>query len=110
MSSSIIALDLSMGIGASGVNGWAVVNAILQGYPSGDAFASVTALTNRPLSLQDTLWPKSPKLDLISGIDLLADARPESLEAEFKRKAAHIDKITHVYFFGMLGPITKILS
>ncbi|KAI3006683.1 hypothetical protein CBS147346_3583 [Aspergillus niger] len=85
--------------GASGVNGWAVVNALLQGYPSEDAFASVTALTNRPLSFQDTLWPKSPKLDLVSGIDLLADTKPETLEDELKRKVANADKITHVYFF-----------
>lgn len=77
-----------------------MVNALLQGYPSEDAFASVTALTHRPLSLQDTLWPKSPKLDLVSGIDLLADAKQETLEDELKRKVANADKITHVYFFG----------
>ncbi|GJP92948.1 short chain dehydrogenase sirQ like protein [Aspergillus niger] len=88
--------------GASGVNGWAVVNALLQGYPSEDAFASVTALTNRPVSLQDTLWPKSPKLDLVSGIDLLADAKLETLEDELKRKVANADKITHVYFFAYI--------
>lgn len=87
-----------------------MVNALLQGYPSEDAFASVTALTNRPVSLQDTLWPKSPKLDLVSGIDLLADAKLETLEDELKRKVANADKITHVYFFGAYSLISNHLA
>jgi hypothetical protein len=87
--------------GASGITGWAIVKAILDGYPTEDTFASITALTNRPLSLEDALWTKSPKLDVVSGIDLLTSKGQEGLEAELKAAVQHSGEITHVYFFGM---------
>jgi hypothetical protein len=88
--------------GASGITGWAITNLILQGYPSPDTFASVTALTNRPLSPEAAQWPPSPKLDVVSGIDILTDKGQSGLEAELKAKVKHISEITHVYFFGKL--------
>ncbi|KAI0121199.1 hypothetical protein BJ170DRAFT_149431 [Xylariales sp. AK1849] len=88
--------------GASGITGWAITKAILEGYPSEDAFASVTALTNRPLSLDDALWPTSSKLDVVSGIDILTAQGQEALEAEVKDRVKHATEITHVYFFAYI--------
>ncbi|CAG9981059.1 unnamed protein product [Clonostachys byssicola] len=84
--------------GASGVCGWAVTSCLLNGYPSPDAFQSVTAVTNRPLECEDALWPKSDKLDLVTGVDLLTPDRA-SLKEEMQRKMRYIEHITHVFFF-----------
>ncbi|PYH94531.1 hypothetical protein BO71DRAFT_450011 [Aspergillus ellipticus CBS 707.79] len=69
--------------GASGINGWAwaFVNELI---PT-PAFTRITALTNRPLSPSQTLWPASPKLHLVSGIDLLT-------------QIPHLPDVTTVYF------------
>jgi hypothetical protein len=82
--------------GASGITGWAITRLILEGYPSPDTFASVTALTNRPLTAEQALWPKSDKLQVLSGIDILKPG----LEDELKSKVKNMEEITHVYFFG----------
>jgi hypothetical protein len=73
----------------------------LDGYPTADTFASVTALTNRPLSIEDALWTESPKLDVVSGLDLLTSKGQAGLEAELKERVKHAGEITHLYFFGM---------
>lgn len=88
--------------GASGITGWAITNLILEGYPSPDTFASVTALTNRPLSVEAAQWPASPKLDIVSGIDILTDKGQAGLEEELKAKVKRIGDITHVYFFAYI--------
>lgn len=82
--------------GASGITGWSITNLILEGYPTPDSFDSVSALTNRPLSAEAALWPQSPKLQVVSGIDIL---KP-TLEEELKSKVKHMADVTHVYFFG----------
>jgi hypothetical protein len=61
----------------------------------------VTALTNRPLPVEAAQWPASPKLQVVSGIDLLNPKGQEALDAELKEKVKNIKEITHVYFFGM---------
>ena len=71
--------------GASGIQGWAVVNEILKGYPSEDAFDRVTALANRPM-IEKMLWPESEKLQAISGIDLLTDKGQRGLETELGQR------------------------
>lgn len=89
-------------IGASGLIGWAVVNQLLQSYPSPSPFRKVTALVNRPLKLEDTYWsdyaPGTPELGLVSGVDLLCS------DVEFERmlheKVKDSKSITHVYYFG----------
>jgi hypothetical protein len=86
--------------GASGITGWSIVDQILKGYPDATTFDKVTALTNRPLSAEDTLWPKSDKLQLVSGIDLNTDKGQEGLEAEMKSKIKDVDTVTEVFFFG----------
>ncbi|KAF2639180.1 hypothetical protein P280DRAFT_470574 [Massarina eburnea CBS 473.64] len=84
--------------GASGITGWAVVNAILNGYPSKDAFTKVSALVNRPLTREMALWPDDPRLQIASGIDLLEGSQ-EDLEKTIKEKVPDIDTVTQVYFY-----------
>src|SRR5882757_1079062 len=86
--------------GASGITGWAIVNAILEGYPSKDAFDKVTALTNRPLAHQDSEWPSDSRLEIISGIDILKGDQ-SNLEELLKEKIPSVDTVSHVYFYGM---------
>jgi nucleoside-diphosphate-sugar epimerase len=88
--------------GATGIQGWAVVNQILKGYPSADAFDKVTALTNRPIT-EEMLWPESKKLQVVSGINLLTDKGQEALEKEMKEKIPDVDTVTHMFFFGMIS-------
>ena len=83
--------------GASGINGWAVVNELLRGYPDATTFDTVTALTNRPLDQASTLWPTSDKLQLVSGIDLLEGSQAELQEA-LSRSIQRLAEVTHVYF------------
>ena len=83
-------------LGASGIIGWACVNALLSGYPTEDAFRKVTALTNRPLDPETNLWPTSSKLQLISGIDIL-EGDQQQLEKTLQERAS-IATVTHVYF------------
>lgn len=85
--------------GASGITGWAITNALLSDYPSPDAFLKVTALTNRPLSKEQAQWPESPKLQLISGIDLLTSKGQTGLEEEMSAKIPDMSTVSHVYFF-----------
>ena len=85
--------------GATGIQGWAVVDQILKGYPSEDAFEKVTALTNRPAT-ETMLWPKSTKLQIVSGIDLLTERGPEGLKNDMQDKIRDVRSVTHMFFFG----------
>ncbi|CAI6258743.1 unnamed protein product [Periconia digitata] len=84
--------------GASGITGWAIVNAILNGYPSKDAFTKVSALVNRPLTREMAMWPDDPRLQIVSGIDLLKGSQ-EELENTIKEKVPDVDTVTQVYFY-----------
>ena len=81
--------------GASGISGWAIVKEALN-YPSKRTFASVTGLTNRPLSLPDASLPSDSRLQLASGVDLTASS--DSIVDLLKSKVPHIQDITHVFF------------
>jgi hypothetical protein len=83
--------------GASGVTGWAFVNEILNDYPKKGVWTKVHALTNRPLLLEDSKWPKDSRLNIVSGIDLLKGSQKE-LENMMKEKIAGIEEVTHVYY------------
>lgn len=85
--------------GASGVTGWSVVNEILTDYPKLGIWDEVHALTNRPLSQKDSHWPNDPRLNIVSGIDLLEGSQ-EDLENELKKKVKEIEKVTHLYYLG----------
>lgn len=86
--------------GASGVTGWSMVNEILTDYPRKGIWDKVHALTNRPLSQKESQWPNDPRLNIVSGIDLLKGTQ-EDLEKELKNKVQGIEKVTHVYYLGM---------
>lgn len=86
--------------GASGITGWAIVNAILNGYPTKDAFSKVTALVNRPLSREVAQWPDDPRLQVITGIDLLKGTQ-EELEKEIKEKVPGVETVNQVFFYGI---------
>ncbi|PKY04967.1 hypothetical protein P168DRAFT_251949, partial [Aspergillus campestris IBT 28561] len=83
--------------GASGINGWAFVNALLSDYPSADAFQHVTAFTNRPLSAKDAQWPASSKLQLVSGLDLVGNDEA-GVQDELQKRVPHIEGVTAIYF------------
>lgn len=83
--------------GASGVTGWAFVNEILNDYPKKGTWTKVHALTNRPLTLEDSNWPQDSRLNIVSGIDLLQGSQ-EELEKVMKEKIEGVEKVTHVYY------------
>lgn len=85
--------------GASGITGWAVVNELLSDSEEARVFGRITALTNRPISVDQTFWPKSDKLNIVSGINLLHGTQ-EYLEGVLKGNIASIETVTHVYFNG----------
>ncbi|KAF2465274.1 uncharacterized protein BDR25DRAFT_328677 [Lindgomyces ingoldianus] len=83
--------------GASGVTGWSFVNELLNDYPKKGIWGKVHALTNRPLSQKQSQWPDDPRLNIVSGVDLLKGAQ-EDLEAILKEKIKGIEDVTHVYY------------
>ncbi|KAF2485174.1 hypothetical protein BDY17DRAFT_246860 [Neohortaea acidophila] len=87
--------------GATGIQGWAVVNQLLHGYPSSDTFEKVTALTNRPPT-ENLLWPQSEKLQVVSGIDLLNERGQEALEQQMREKIQDVHTVTQVFFFAYI--------
>lgn len=84
--------------GASGITGWAIINAILNNYPSPDTFDRVTALTNRPLPRDVAQWSASDKLQMVSDLDLLRGDQT-ALEGEMKQRVRGMETVTHMYFF-----------
>lgn len=87
--------------GSSGVSGWALVNELLLDYPQQGVWSKVTALTNRPLSLETSQWPADPRLAIVSGIDLLKGSQDE-LEQAMKTRIPDVETVTHVYYMGEL--------
>ena len=87
--------------GCSGINGWAVVNQLLSGYPSSGTFSRVTAICNRKFHLDDARWPYNSdnRLQVISGVDLLVED-DESLEKLLAEQISSVKTITHVYYAG----------
>ncbi|PWY81646.1 hypothetical protein BO94DRAFT_495981 [Aspergillus sclerotioniger CBS 115572] len=87
--------------GASGLNGWALINQLLAPYPSVHSFRKVTAFTNRPLDLSETYLPEPeshrPHLQLVSGVDLCGWDGP-TLVRHLKEEVEDIEGVTHVYY------------
>src|ERR1700760_5197386 len=85
--------------GASGITGWAIANLLLSSdFPEAQSFSRVTALTNRPLKLEETLWPANDKLQM-GTVNLMHDDGQDGVEKELG-KLEGIEGVTHVYFFG----------
>lgn len=87
--------------GATGIQGWAVTNQLLNGYPSEDSFSKITALTNRPIT-EEMLWPENSKLQVVSGINLLTDKGQEGLIKELQERVPDIETVTQVFFFAYI--------
>jgi hypothetical protein len=85
--------------GASGVTGWSFVNEFLNDYPKKGIWEGVVAMTNRPLKPEDSLWPADPRLQIVSGVNLLGSQ--EEIDKALKDKVKDIEKITHVYYLGI---------
>lgn len=89
--------------GGTGLIGWGVVNELLSAYPEHGVFDRVTAVTNRPLKLEDTYWPEAspgvPELQICSGVDLL-NGTGEQLAANLEKRVPGVERITHVFYFG----------
>ena len=85
--------------GASGISGWAVTNALLGDDKLNSQFSKITALTNRPLSREQAIWPESKKLQIVSGLDLLTEKGQSGLEKELTERIDDIQGVSHVYFF-----------
>ncbi len=85
--------------GASGVSGWAVVDQLLKGYPDDEHWDKVTAITNRPLSLEVSLWPENDSLQIVSGINLL-EGSTEDLMSVMKEQIPDVEHVTHVFYYG----------
>ncbi|EXJ84554.1 hypothetical protein A1O3_05223 [Capronia epimyces CBS 606.96] len=88
--------------GGSGVTGWAVVDQLLNDDPASGGtgtWSRVTALTNRPLTLEASQWrPKTGQLQIVSGLNLLKGDQ-DSLEEAMKSKIPDIHTVTHVFYF-----------
>ena len=82
--------------GCSGINGWALVNQLLSSSSCSGVFDRVTAVANRPLNPQDAQWPADPRLQVVSGIDLLSG----QLLLELKQRVTSSDTISHIYYAG----------
>lgn len=85
--------------GASGVTGWAVVKELLLDYPEAGTWDKVTALTNRPLSLEVSQWPKTGNLNIVSGLNLLEPAQ-EVFNDTVRKEIPDIDTVTHIFYYG----------
>ncbi|KAJ6002418.1 hypothetical protein N7451_004965 [Penicillium sp. IBT 35674x] len=83
--------------GCSGINGWALVNQLLSGYPSPDSFSRVTAIANRPFTAAEARWPEDDRLQIITGIDLLGQD-DASLVKALTEKVQSIETVSHVYY------------
>lgn len=81
--------------GASGVSGWGTI-VQLTSYPTRTTFASITGLSNRPLS--PSFFPNDDRISLYSGVDL--SGTPESVTQALKAKVPNIADITTVFFYG----------
>jgi len=92
--------------GASGLAGWGVVNQLLSNYPVPGSFSRVTALVNRPLSVDESCWPISehPKFQLVSGVDLSKEGRTEEEFRDWLKSNVHdIEGVTHVFYCCQFG-------
>lgn len=84
--------------GCSGINGWALVNQLLSD-PSAKSFSKITAIANRPFTANAARWPQDSRLQIVSGIDLLA-RNDETLQKSLSGKVSSVETVSHVYYAG----------
>ncbi|PYH42880.1 SDR family oxidoreductase [Aspergillus saccharolyticus JOP 1030-1] len=83
--------------GCSGINGWALVNQLLSDYPAPGTFSRVTAVANRAFRREEAQWPSDDRLQIVSGVDLLAGDDP-ALAATLQTEIPSVETISHVYY------------
>ena len=81
--------------GASGISGWALLNQ-LRVYPTPASFKRITAVSNRPYSLQQAQIPQDERIVIASGIDLRQS--PENVASAIQNKVPDAGTITHVFY------------
>lgn len=87
--------------GASGIQGWAVVNALLSD-PSNECYTRITALTSRPLPPEQRKWPIDSRLRTVHGVDLLGGSA-ENLTEMLAENIPDVNTVSHVYYAGTVG-------
>lgn len=96
--------------GASGLAGWAVVDQLMENYPTQGTFSKVTALVNRSLNIEESYWPtpspSRPELELVSSIDL-TEGTVEEFTASLKKKVPDIANVSHMFYFGKLDQVRQ---
>ncbi|CAN9365462.1 unnamed protein product [Alternaria alternata] len=55
-------------------------------------------MVNRPLTREMALWPDDPRLQIVSGVDLVKGTQ-EELEEQIKEKVKDVETVTQVYFY-----------
>lgn len=90
--------------GCSGINGWALVNQLLSGYPSAGSFSKITAIANRSFSAHEARWPIDDRLQIVSGIDLLAGDAAQISKA-LAEKVSSVETVSHIYYAGGNGSL-----
>lgn len=85
--------------GCSGINGWSLVNQLVSGYPSAGTFSKITAVANRPFTAKDARWPADRRLEIVTGIDLLA-GDDETLSKTLAERVTSVVTVSHVYYAG----------
>ncbi|GKZ56302.1 hypothetical protein AnigIFM49718_001547 [Aspergillus niger] len=83
--------------GCSGINGWALVNQLLNNYPAPGTFSRVTAVANRAFTAEEAQWPTDDRLQIVSGVDLLV-GDDAALEKTLAEKISSVETISHVYY------------
>lgn len=86
--------------GASGTAGWAVVNQLLNRHRAFGTYSSMTALVNRPLSIEASKWdvkPGQPELQIAARMDLTSSTA-EGFAAKLKSEINHVEHTTHVFY------------
>ncbi|KAJ6018428.1 hypothetical protein N7499_002849 [Penicillium canescens] len=83
--------------GCSGINGWALVNQLLSGYPAPNTFSKITAVANRLFTSEEAKWPRDDRLQIVSGIDLLG-GDDTTLQKTLSQKVLSVETISHVYY------------
>lgn len=87
--------------GASGISGWALTKEALS-YPTVTTFSHVTALANRPLTIEGARLPNDERLQLASGVDLTGSV--QDVVKALKDKVKHVDSVSHVFFMAYIDP------
>lgn len=79
------------------------MNELLSNYPEAGFFSRVTAVVNRPISVEGSCLPSPspelPRLDIVSGVNL-GEGSGSDLANDLRERVPGADGITHVFYYG----------